>query len=230
MRNTENWIIPAVTRAQGNRKLVIEHRTRKPRVPVAFLVQAPCGLDDKLSNGMSDLWRVMKRRCGPTARREHGGRGFRAGWTGVSAAGTAEFRGVGTGARGQEVQGLHVCGTCQSSNFSRIKRRRITRCTSHRTSALEEASDGILTELDVSARAEDPCLFGYAIDNLLERVNGGRFDVPPPVRLRIRGRCNSVSTVHTFVTHFSDRMGNFVSGTAYQYVGECLRLRVDLEA
>ena len=102
------------------------------------------------------------------------------------------------------------------------------------TSTLEEANHGILTELDVlamfSAQAEDPWLFGDAIDNLLERVNGGRFDVPPPVRLRIRGRCNSVSTVHTFVSHFSDRMDNFVSGTAYQYVGECLRLRVELEA
>ena len=71
-------------------------------------------------------------------------------------------------------------------------RRRITRCTSHRewispdwilTSAFEEASDGILMELDVlamfSAQAEDPWLFGDAIDYLLERVNGGRFDVPP---------------------------------------------------
>ena len=157
---------------------------------VAFLVQAPCGLGDKLFNGMSRLWRVLKRRCGPTAGRKHGGRGFRAGRTGLSAARTAEFRGVGTGARGQEVQGSHVCGDVSVVRFSRIKRRRITRCTSHRewispdwilTSALEEASDGILTELDVlamfSAQAEDPWLFGDAIDYLLERVNGGRFDV-----------------------------------------------------
>ena len=41
-------------------------------------------------------------------------------------------------------------------------------------SALEEASDGILTELDVlamfSAQAKDPWLFGDAIDDLLEGV------------------------------------------------------------
>ena len=68
-------------------------------------------------------------------------------------------------------------------HFSRSKRRRITHCTSHRewisadwilTSALQEASDGILTELDVlamfSAQAEDPWLFGDAIDYLLEGV------------------------------------------------------------
>ena len=36
--------------AQGNRKLVLVRRTRKPRDPVAFLVQAPCGLSDCLSN------------------------------------------------------------------------------------------------------------------------------------------------------------------------------------
>ena len=48
---------------------------------------------------------------------EHGGRGFRAGRIGLSAARTAEFRGVGIGARGQEVQGSHVCGTCRSSTF-----------------------------------------------------------------------------------------------------------------
>ena len=68
-------------------------------------------------------------------------------------------------------------------DFSRIKRRRITYCTSHRewilpdwilTSPLEEASDGILTELEVlamlSAQAEDPWLFGDAIDYLLKGV------------------------------------------------------------
>ena len=44
---------PTVFR-QGNRKLVLVHRTRKPRVPVAFLVQAPCGLSDCLSEASCD--------------------------------------------------------------------------------------------------------------------------------------------------------------------------------
>ena len=39
---------------EGNRKLVLVHRTRKPRVPVAFLVQAPCGLSDCLFEASFD--------------------------------------------------------------------------------------------------------------------------------------------------------------------------------
>ena len=35
---------------------------------------------------MSRLWRVLKQPCGPKAGMEHGGRGFRAGQTGLSAA------------------------------------------------------------------------------------------------------------------------------------------------
>ena len=58
---------------------MLVHRTRKPRVPVAFLVQAPCGLFDWLSN-------VMSRHVDPKAGMEHGGRGFRAGQTALSAA------------------------------------------------------------------------------------------------------------------------------------------------
>ena len=43
-------------------------RTRRTRVlsgTVAFPVQAPCELDDRLCNGMSHLRRVLKRPCGP---------------------------------------------------------------------------------------------------------------------------------------------------------------------
>ena len=143
---------------------VLVRRARRARVilgTVAFLVQAPCGLGDRLSNGMFRLWRVLKRRCGPTAGREHGGRGFRA---------PARSR-------------VTCFWDVPVVHFSRIERRRISRCTSHRewispdwilTSALEEANDGILTELDVlamfSAQAEDPWLFGDAIDDLLEGV------------------------------------------------------------
>ena len=145
-------------------------QTTTPNVPMhqatslkPFLFKAPCGLGDKLSNVMSRLWRVLKRRCGPTAGREHGGRGFRAGRTGLSAARTAEF--------GDDAASLAALPTAWISPDWIL------------TSALEEASDGILMELDVlamfSAQAEDPWLFGDAIDYLLERVNGGRFDVPP---------------------------------------------------
>ena len=52
----------------GDRGLVLVHRTRRDRVSVAFLVQAPCGLFDCLSN--------LKVPCGPKAGMEHGVRGF----------------------------------------------------------------------------------------------------------------------------------------------------------
>ena len=47
--------------SKGNRKLVLVRRVRRSRVPVAFLVQAPCGLSDWLSNVMS---RYVDRRQG----------------------------------------------------------------------------------------------------------------------------------------------------------------------
>ena len=100
------------------------------------------------------------------------------------------------------------------------------------------ASDGILSELDVlamfSAQPEDPWLIRDAIDDLPGVSDSGRFLDEAPhflrVRQRISGRCNSVSTVHTFVKRFSDQMDNFDSETVYQYVEECLRSRVVLVA
>ena len=59
----------------------------------------------------------------------------------------------------------------------------------------------------------------------------GRFlDKMPRVRLRIIGCCNSDPTVHIFEKRFSDQMGNFNNKDAYEYVGECLKLRVILLA
>ena len=39
---------------KGDRELVLVHRTRRDRVSVAFLVQAPCGLSDRLSEASCD--------------------------------------------------------------------------------------------------------------------------------------------------------------------------------
>ena len=46
-------VVVVVVVVVGNRKLVLVRRTRKTRDPVAFLVQAPCGLFDWLSYVMS---------------------------------------------------------------------------------------------------------------------------------------------------------------------------------
>ena len=134
-------------------------RARRARVilgTVAFLVQALCGLGDRLSNGLSRLWRVLKR---DADRRQ-----------GESTVAMA-FEPAGPGSPLPARSRVTCLWDVPVVHFSRIKRRRISRCTSHRewispdwilTSALEEASDGILTELDVlamfSAQAEDPWL------------------------------------------------------------------------
>ena len=77
-----------------------------------------------------------------------------------------------------------------------------------------------------SAPAEDPWSIGDAINDFLELVIVAAI---LRVRLRIIGRCNSDSTVHNFVKRFSDQMDNF-GKAAYEYVGECLKLRVLLSA
>ena len=104
-------------------------------------------------------------------------------------------------------------------------------------SALEEASDCILSELDVvgmfSAPAEDPWLIGDAINDFLELVivaTSATNAAILRVRLRIIGHCcNFDSTVHNYVKRFSDQMDNF-GKAAYEYVEECLKLRVLLLA
>ena len=80
------------------------------RVLQLFLFQVPCVLDDRFFNGMSRLRQVLKRPCGPPM-------GLAAGSTAAVAfePRTTESRAVGAGAdaraRGQEVNGSHVCGS-----------------------------------------------------------------------------------------------------------------------
>ena len=115
-------------------------------------------------------------------------------------------------------------------------------------SALDEASDGVVAELDTLANFMFPeqapavWLLGEAIDDLVEgvMVASSMFLHAVALAQLASTRCSnayesdpwnltdSVRTVHAFVNRFSDRMDTFDSDTAYQLVWECLRSRVVL--